>query len=257
VTNLGILLPSSPGFVGPFHYFCMTALMFTGAPELAAASYAILVHLCFFLPITVWGVSALGYYGIQLGDALTQARLAKELTPGGGPESFVVVARVGASDPPPALTAAALPNAFVRAVVGALVPWDLVRLRTRERDETLDSVAHFVEGQVKALPASLGALFSIGMLGFRVVVGLGHARGFADLAKEDQVRVVERWAYGKMALTRQLFRLVRSTALLAFFDHPHVQSAMRHPRRVGLGLVGPAPRITMKDAESAAIEEVS
>jgi len=28
VTNLGLLLPSSPGFIGPFHYFCSRAVTF-------------------------------------------------------------------------------------------------------------------------------------------------------------------------------------------------------------------------------------
>ena len=36
VTNLGILVPSTPGFVGPFHFFCSQALMSQGIPEATA-----------------------------------------------------------------------------------------------------------------------------------------------------------------------------------------------------------------------------
>jgi hypothetical protein len=211
----------------------MKALVFMGAGELPAASYAILVHLCFFLPITIWGISALGWYGIQLGETLTQARLAKEVAPGSR-EGFVLVARVGS---PSVVAIAALPDAFLRALVNALVPWDMVGLSKREQHETLESVVQFVRGQVKALSANLGVLFALGMLGFRIVVGLTHLRGFTRVSKDEQVRIVESWAYGKMALSRQLFRVLRSTALLAFFDHPNVRKAMRRPRLIALACV--------------------
>src|ERR1043166_8515848 len=45
VTNLGLLVPSSPGFIGPFHYFCARAVMAQGVPAEVALAYATLVHL--------------------------------------------------------------------------------------------------------------------------------------------------------------------------------------------------------------------
>jgi glycosyltransferase 2 family protein len=52
VTNLGLLVPSSPGFIGPFHYFCSRALMAYGIEQTPAVAYATAVHLTFFVPVT-------------------------------------------------------------------------------------------------------------------------------------------------------------------------------------------------------------
>ncbi|MDQ2683476.1 MAG: flippase-like domain-containing protein [Chloroflexota bacterium] len=56
VANLATLVPSSPGYVGPFEAGVKTAL--SGAhsvPEAQALSYAILVHAALWFPITLWG----------------------------------------------------------------------------------------------------------------------------------------------------------------------------------------------------------
>ena len=87
VTNLGILVPSSPGYVGPFHYFCMQALGIFGVLRETALGYAIMAHLLSFIPVTLWGLSALAYYGIELGTAaratevIEEAPIVPEVTP--------------------------------------------------------------------------------------------------------------------------------------------------------------------------------
>ena len=56
VANLATLVPSSPGYVGPFEAGIKTAL--EGALDIsgsAALSYAILVHACLWFPVTLWG----------------------------------------------------------------------------------------------------------------------------------------------------------------------------------------------------------
>jgi len=73
VTNLGILFPSSPGYIGPFHYFCMQALLMVGVPSETALGYAIVTHLLSYLPVTVWGLAALAAYGVNLTTAATSA----------------------------------------------------------------------------------------------------------------------------------------------------------------------------------------
>ena len=85
VTNLGILIPSSPGYIGPFHYFCMQALLIFGVPQETALGYAIMVHLLYYIPVTLWGVSALAAYGISLGSAVRTAP-AGPVALGGEPE---------------------------------------------------------------------------------------------------------------------------------------------------------------------------
>jgi glycosyltransferase 2 family protein len=66
LTNLGILVPSSPGFVGSFHWFCMAALQAGGVSASVAAVYAVIVHLGFFVTATVWGLGTLAAWGLVL-----------------------------------------------------------------------------------------------------------------------------------------------------------------------------------------------
>jgi uncharacterized membrane protein YbhN (UPF0104 family) len=56
VANLATLVPSSPGYVGPFEYGVqMVVNGALGAPKEAALSYAFVVHATLYFPITIWG----------------------------------------------------------------------------------------------------------------------------------------------------------------------------------------------------------
>ncbi|MBI3781861.1 MAG: flippase-like domain-containing protein [Deltaproteobacteria bacterium] len=70
ISNLATLVPSSPGYIGPFHYFCMQAIRIFGVPQETALGYAIMVHLLFYIPVTIYGLVALTSYGISLGKAV-------------------------------------------------------------------------------------------------------------------------------------------------------------------------------------------
>jgi uncharacterized protein (TIRG00374 family) len=70
VTNLGILVPSSPGYIGPFHFFCMQALMIFGVARETALGYAIMTHVLYYVPVTLWGIAAMAAYGTRPGTAL-------------------------------------------------------------------------------------------------------------------------------------------------------------------------------------------
>jgi uncharacterized protein (TIRG00374 family) len=56
VANLATLVPSSPGYVGPFEYGVQIVVNGAlGVPKEIALSYAIVVHATLYFPITVWG----------------------------------------------------------------------------------------------------------------------------------------------------------------------------------------------------------
>ncbi|MDW7694808.1 lysylphosphatidylglycerol synthase transmembrane domain-containing protein [Flammeovirgaceae bacterium SG7u.111] len=55
VVNFGLLVPSSPGYVGVFQGMTILALSLFGIPEELSLSVGILVHICQFVPITIWG----------------------------------------------------------------------------------------------------------------------------------------------------------------------------------------------------------
>ena len=76
VTNLGILFPSSPGYIGPFHYVCMQALLMVGVGRETALGYAIMTHLLYDIPVTVWGLAALAVYGVDMTTAARRAQRA-------------------------------------------------------------------------------------------------------------------------------------------------------------------------------------
>lgn len=59
IATLSTLLPSSPGYVGPFHLAVFTAVSLVGATAPQAAGYAVIVHMALWLPTTIAGAIAI------------------------------------------------------------------------------------------------------------------------------------------------------------------------------------------------------
>jgi uncharacterized protein (TIRG00374 family) len=200
VTNLGILVPSSPGYVGPFHYFCSQALISQGVPNAIALTYATLVHVTFFVPVTVWGVIAMLFFGVRLGALAALAGDARRAR-AHGTVGDVVAHVVGTMEArPPRAKATRFDVALVEAFVDSDDP---------PRD-SIDEAATFFAGQMALLPWSLSTLYVIGMSFFRVVVRMRYGRSFCALSAKTRRAVVERCAFGGFEPFRQLFRPVRS-----------------------------------------------
>jgi len=53
---LGVLIPSSPGYIGTFHFFAMSALAVFGAARETALSYALVSHAMQYLLVTGLGL---------------------------------------------------------------------------------------------------------------------------------------------------------------------------------------------------------
>lgn len=66
ITALGIAVPSAPGFIGNFQFFCITALAIFGVEKNIALSYSILIHVISFIPVTLIGVICLCKENISL-----------------------------------------------------------------------------------------------------------------------------------------------------------------------------------------------
>jgi glycosyltransferase 2 family protein len=56
VVNFGLLVPSSPGYVGVFQMLSAMALGLFGIADEPAIAVSLVVHACQFVPITTWGV---------------------------------------------------------------------------------------------------------------------------------------------------------------------------------------------------------
>ena len=90
VANMSTLIPSSPGYVGPFEYGVKLVVNGAlGVPEPLALSYAIVVHAALFFPITLWGL--IEWWRQHL--SLAQIRELDEGDPGAGPRDPGSVSR--------------------------------------------------------------------------------------------------------------------------------------------------------------------
>jgi glycosyltransferase 2 family protein len=59
IATLATLVPSSPGYVGPFHLAAYTAVAMLGGTDTQAASFAVISHLGVWLPTTLAGALAI------------------------------------------------------------------------------------------------------------------------------------------------------------------------------------------------------
>jgi glycosyltransferase 2 family protein len=59
IATLSTLVPSSPGYVGPFHLAAFTAISLIGGTTAQAGSFAVLAHLALWLPTTLAGAIAI------------------------------------------------------------------------------------------------------------------------------------------------------------------------------------------------------
>lgn len=66
IVNLGILLPSAPGYVGVFQACGILAFQVLGLPREQGLAASLLIHICQFLPITVIGLLLASRHGWSL-----------------------------------------------------------------------------------------------------------------------------------------------------------------------------------------------
>lgn len=74
VTSLGMVVPSSPGYIGVFHYLVTVALAPFGVPKEMALSFALVWHAANYLTLSASGAIALWAHGTSLGQVLARWR---------------------------------------------------------------------------------------------------------------------------------------------------------------------------------------
>ncbi len=67
VLHVGVMLPSSPGKLGVFHYICVLALSVFAVSKERALGYALVLHLVVYLPVIILGMVFLWRAGLKLG----------------------------------------------------------------------------------------------------------------------------------------------------------------------------------------------
>jgi hypothetical protein len=107
---------------------------------------------------------------------------------------------------------------FYEALVEALVAGPPPELPPDAHHRAVVTSALFAGEQINALTAELRWPLKVGLAGFQVITWLSHGRRFCRLPLARRRQVLDAWAFGPVALTRQLFRPIRTTALVAYYE---------------------------------------
>ena len=116
-------------------------------------------------------------------------------------------------------------SAFWLAVCEALVWAELEANDRPGHEQAVERAALFLEGQLASLPLLLRLGQRLGLAGFRFHVRSRYLRGFCRLDLATRIAAVESWAGGPVTACRQLFRLLRNLALLAYYEDLAQRSA--------------------------------
>jgi uncharacterized protein (TIRG00374 family) len=79
-TALGVMLPTAPGFVGNFHFFCVLGLTFFGVSRAEALTFAILLHFFHFFIVILMGLMFLPFQKVPLPEIF---RIKQKAEPSG------------------------------------------------------------------------------------------------------------------------------------------------------------------------------
>lgn len=72
--SIGIMIPSSPGFIGTYHYLCQQGLALFGVAETDALSFAIVLHVSNYIPMTLVGFYYFWRENMNFSDALAEKK---------------------------------------------------------------------------------------------------------------------------------------------------------------------------------------
>ena len=56
ITTISIVVPSSPGYIGTYHWLCQFSLELFAVPRALGLSYAIILHAVNFFPVFIVGI---------------------------------------------------------------------------------------------------------------------------------------------------------------------------------------------------------
>jgi uncharacterized protein (TIRG00374 family) len=66
IATISVVAPSSPGYVGTFHFLCQISLAMFGVPASPALSFAVVIHAVNFLPVLALAIVFASYEGIRI-----------------------------------------------------------------------------------------------------------------------------------------------------------------------------------------------
>jgi len=73
ILMIGIAIPTAPGFIGNWHYFCILGLSIFGVPKTDALTFAIIYHILSIGVVIILGLAFLPFNHFSLIDLRRQA----------------------------------------------------------------------------------------------------------------------------------------------------------------------------------------
>ena len=116
----------------------------------------------------------------------------------------------------------------VAEIIGLMLP-EQPCLSAPERTQVHSAVTGFVVSQIEALPTFLALPYRVALLAFQLLPILRYGRRFDSLDQASQAAYLALWSEGPLAQARDFTKLIRSCALLAYFDHPDVRNQLPMP----------------------------
>ena len=66
LTTISVVIPSTPGYVGTYHYLCQVALVMFGVTPSEALSFAVVAHFVSIVPVFLIGLGCANYEGVSI-----------------------------------------------------------------------------------------------------------------------------------------------------------------------------------------------
>ncbi len=119
---------------------------------------------------------------------------------------------------------------MLHAIVSLIIPmFPDLDAETRARVER--DVTRYVASQIQQMPRFLRLPYKVAVVAFDWLALPRHARVFRRLPPELQSGYLERWSEARLGPMRDFVKLIRSSALLVYFDHPLVLRQLEAERR--------------------------
>jgi uncharacterized protein (TIRG00374 family) len=79
ITTISIVVPTSPGYVGTYHYLCQISLVMFGVSATDALSYASIAHAISILPVTLVGLIMANYEGVAIYRTASESKRLRSM----------------------------------------------------------------------------------------------------------------------------------------------------------------------------------
>ncbi|MBN2564019.1 MAG: hypothetical protein JXQ75_24155 [Phycisphaerae bacterium] len=123
---------------------------------------------------------------------------------------------------------------ILEAIVRPLLPVEPV-LQPDVRRQVEDAVVDFVAAQIRDMPSYLRLPYGFAMIGFNWMAVRQYARTYLRLDEVKQRDYIAVWIHSLISVKRDFIKLIRSCALLSYYDHPLVAAALEEWARDGTG----------------------